>query len=258
MVANPKFKDGSIDFGGSIALTALLNNFIEVAANANFDQDNFNVGAGFVFNGGPFQLYAASDNILSAFQLTKSDNLALSLGMNFVFGRTLFKKKKKKKFKKRVEEVATSEDRMLEELLESQEEETPVEEETVETTSSNPEPIAVEEDSQEEVREEEVPEEEEDLDGEVILNGIAVDSKTNEKLTGISVEFYRLNPDGSREVLLFHGFYNGNISLHVKNTNDHVLVIKKQGYGIKEFKISQADIRGRSTVTKQFSLSKQG
>ena len=258
LVANPKFRSGSIDFGGSLALTAILNNFIEVAANANFDQDNFNVGAGFVFNGGPFQLYAASDNILSAFQLDKADYFAASLGVNFVFGRApLKKRKKKKKFKKPVEETLTREEMMMQELLDKENEAEAVDEPEEVVASSDSEPKNEERPEVSGEKEEEEPEEE-NYTGEVTLNGIAIDSKTNEKLTGISVEFYRLKSDGSREVLLFHGFYNGNINLHMQNTSDHILVIKKQGYGIKEFKITTAEVQGRSSVNKQFPMSKQG
>lgn len=259
-VANPKFRDGSIDFGGSIFFSALLNNFVEIAANANFDQDNFNAGLGFVFNGGPFQLYFASDNIFSAFQLTKSDNLAISTGMNFVFGRTnLKRKKKKKKFKKPVEETLTSEDRLMDELLNGGEEDTPAEEEATVAEEEVEEPEAAAAEETEEPEEETPADEEEEPESkEVVLNGIAVDDKTNEKLTGLSIEFYRVKSDGSREVLLFHSFYNGNINLQVDKDFDHIIVINKQGYGKKEFKINRNEVKGRSMVNKQFAMSKQG
>ncbi len=259
LVANPRFREGNVEFAGSAAFSALVNNYLEVALNANFDQDNFNVGAGFVFNGGPFQLYLASDNILSAFQLADADNLAISLGTNLVFGRRGLKRKKKKKFKKPVEETVTPEDRLLSALEEAETEE----EQETENTPENEiaaTPVETETPTTPEESVAETPEtaEEEEGEQEVTLNGIAIDNRTNEKLKGIAIEFYWITESGEREVLLFHAFYNGNISLHMQNSNDHVLVIKKQGYTIKEFKIPKSELTGKTTITKQFPMNKEG
>jgi len=44
-----------------------------------------NLGAGIGFRGGPFQLYAASDNIFSPFYPSQAKNMNLRLGINFIF-----------------------------------------------------------------------------------------------------------------------------------------------------------------------------
>lgn len=44
-----------------------------------------NLGAGVGFRGGPFQVYAASDNIFSPFYPSKAKNMNLRVGINFIF-----------------------------------------------------------------------------------------------------------------------------------------------------------------------------
>lgn len=46
----------------------------------------FNLGAGFIFKPGPFQLYLVTDNLASAFAIEKAKAINFRFGMNFVFG----------------------------------------------------------------------------------------------------------------------------------------------------------------------------
>jgi hypothetical protein len=59
-----------------------------------------NLGAGVGFRGGPFQVYAASDNIFSPFYPSKAKNMNLRVGINFIFDKQ--PKESKGKSSKRV------------------------------------------------------------------------------------------------------------------------------------------------------------
>jgi hypothetical protein len=45
-----------------------------------------NLGVGLGFRGGPFQIYAATDNVISPFYPSRAKNMNLRVGINFIFG----------------------------------------------------------------------------------------------------------------------------------------------------------------------------
>jgi hypothetical protein len=64
----------------------LLWKAISVTGSYSIMESTFdNLGAGIGFRGGPFQLYAASDNIISPFYPSKAKNMNLRVGINLIF-----------------------------------------------------------------------------------------------------------------------------------------------------------------------------
>ena len=59
------------------------------ATNGSYD----NIGTAIVLNLGAFQIYGSMDNILGLTQLDYAKNLAVSYGINFVFGKNKDKEK---------------------------------------------------------------------------------------------------------------------------------------------------------------------
>jgi len=45
-----------------------------------------NLGVGLGFRGGPFQIYAATDNVISPFYPSRAKNMNLRVGINFILG----------------------------------------------------------------------------------------------------------------------------------------------------------------------------
>ncbi len=64
----------------------LIGNGISLTGSYSIMESTFdNLGAGVAFRGGPFQIYAASDNIFSPFYPSQAKNMNLRLGINFIF-----------------------------------------------------------------------------------------------------------------------------------------------------------------------------
>jgi hypothetical protein len=82
----------SISLVGQYKVSKMLSASLSYSAyNGTFT----NIGAGLVFNGGPFQMYLTSDNLLG-FDVYGSKGVNFRFGTNFQFGRTDNNKKAKK------------------------------------------------------------------------------------------------------------------------------------------------------------------
>ena len=283
VMANARLLPDGLKVYNSVGFSAILNNYLEVVGNANFGEGRFGIGGGFAASAGPVQFYLAADNLPSAVAIGESKFLQVTGGLNVILGKErIKKKKKKKKFVPRPIEPGVAEndddddDESGKAQLTSIEEESQPNPEPAIDTYTEPDvaaPIVGTEETKEEkidsgpkalpadetittAEAEEEVEEKPELDRLLVLHGKTVDKGTNEHLTGVSVEFYKIKPDGSPQVMLLQAFYNGNILLHPDRNFPHVIYIRKQGYKTLEYKLSKAEMDGQSELTLRFPMSK--
>ena len=287
VMANARLLPDGLKLYNSIGFSAILNNYLEVVGNANFGEGRFGIGGGFAASAGPVQFYMAADNLPSAIAIGESKFLQITGGLNVVLGKQKIKKKKKKKkfvprpirpgVAKNDDEEKRDEEEGKAQLTSIEKEETPATpERAVETFTEPPvaaPAVATQENQEEKVdlggpkaspaeeikpaAEAEEVEEAPELDRLLILHGKTVDKGSNEHLTGVSVEFYKVKPDGSLQVMLLQAFYNGNILLHPDRNFPHVLYIRKQGYKTLEYKLSKGQMDGQSELNLRFSMTKR-
>ncbi len=283
LLANARFLPEGIKVYSSVGFSAVLNNYLEVVGNANYGEGAFSIGAGFSTYAGPVQFYLATDNLPAVFSIGQSKYVQATGGINVVLDRPKRKKKKKKKKyqrptkplepgkysksdrSKNKEEpeavLAADKVRPTKETNTYREPDVAapiVKENSNKKKATNridfgPDPKAAEE----VVKPAEEVEEEPELDRLVVLEGKTVDKSTNEHLTGISIEFYKLNPDGSREIKLLQAFYNGNIQLHPDRNYPHVLYIKKTGYKTLQYNLTPKQMQGKTSLRLRFPLVKR-
>ena len=290
----------------TLSVSSTINNYLAIAGNATYGKGSFQLGAGLVFNAGPLQMYAATDNVLGFINVEDTRQIQATGGINLLFGKPKPKRRKKGKTVEQREKERAKERKRKERkeerkakarfvrndlpkkdntaLKEDKVDETfqpkPIQTNTPTTTNAAAQinddqetDMLVREDVPDPILEEDYEENEgedliensnnlltnnfdydEDLELLLTLKGKAVDIETNEHLTGIAVEFYRVESNGSRNILLLHGFYNGNITLHPNRYYTHLLVVTKQGYEPGEFWVKPNDMKGLTELTKRFVL----
>ena len=310
LTGNTRLFEEDLEIYSTLSVSSNINNYLSVAGNATYGKGSFQLGAGLVFNAGPLQMYAATDNVLGFINIDETRQIQATGGINLLFGKPKPKRRKKgktveqrekerakaRKRKERKEERKAKARFVRNDLPEKKKTGT----EAIKDEDINPQPrplqtntpttantavqidaedpeinALVREDVPDPILEEDYVEneaEEEDLIGNsnnlltnnfdydedlellLTLKGKAVDAESNEHLTGIAVEFYRLESNGSRSILLLHGFYNGNITLHPNRYYTHLLVVSKQGYEPGEFWVKPNDMKGLTELTKRFVL----
>lgn len=298
-ITNIRSYRGEKEIYNTIAASAVLNNYLEVASNITFGKGGLNFGAGFVLNGGPMQFYVASDNLTSLLSVGEAKYLQGTAGINIVFGRPKRKIKKKKHHpnptRKLVEKEDDEQERRNLANKDNEEDNLKRENSSQEKESDQPKPVVVSENITTEAKDkpalisatnpsetvpppaeeiktttipvEDIPEateavvEEEEapveLERLVTLEGKTVDNATNEHLTGVTVEFYKVKPDNKLEVMLLTAFYNGNILLHPDRNFPHMIYIRKQGYKPYEYKLTPEEMSGKVSLNLRFALTKE-
>ena len=312
-VTNARINNGNTSLRTALTLNTKFSNYVEVATNVSFGDRGVNIGGGFVFTGGPLQLYLVSDHLGSLISYGSAEYIHFNGGINLVFGAPKFKKKKKKKkFVRKpsgpilvknetpveptptnsntdtyniVEQNETKEDFETNETSSpntsnestAQKEENNVVKEKVNTAPTNNKKAEFDDDNiefAENVNPEDIdenllgfdPEDEpliqknednKELDALVEFNSEALDNVTNEHLTGIVVEFYRVEEAGKKKVLLIKGFYNGYITLHPDRNYTHFVEIRKQGYQDLKYKLTPAEMAGESEINRSFVLKRR-
>ncbi len=80
--------DGQANFGGALSLNTQVQDIIGFSLVASkYQNESFDLGAGFNFNVGPVQFYAMTDNIISMVSKEGSHKLHGMAGINFIFGK---------------------------------------------------------------------------------------------------------------------------------------------------------------------------
>lgn len=235
VVLNPRFYLGEVDFGFGIGITTRVNKILQVGGNiSSFNKSTINFGAGAALNLGPAQLYLASDNILPIFAYNNSKTAHFNLGLTFNFGRQTrderyaeLNPKKKTEPKKKEESKEMLANTGTKPIRESEKKTTPPPSVTARG----------------------------DLPPSVSLVGTVFHGVSKEQLTGVVLEAYVQNADGTETLLTKRTFGNGIILLSLKRENNHRLVVRKAGYSPNETIISTDEMGGQVQLKKEFELN---
>ncbi len=251
LLVSPRFYNGRADWAFSLGLQHRLGRVLQVGLNyAAYNRSAFNLGAGLTLNAGPFQIFAASDNILSAFNLSNARNVQLNSGLNLTFGR-LTREEQLQNWRRKVPDIALKSKRdpisapsetaskpavaKAENQPETQREDTK-EIKTKSRTTPAPAPV------------------EEALKPYLSLLGTARSGTDGSALTGVGVEVYRVTPDGREELALITSFLDGNIKVPLQRDFSYRVVVKKPGYFDQEMRVSAAETAAKNEVRKEVTL----
>ncbi len=236
VVLNPRFYLGEIDFGFGVGITTRVNKILQVGGNvSSFNKSTINFGLGAALNLGPAQLYLASDNIIPIFAFSSAKTAHFNLGLTFNFGRQTRderyaelnpKKKADPKKKEEPKEVLAS---------------TSPKPKENDKKSSNPPGTTARAVV--------------DLPPSVSLVGTVFNGVSKEQLTGVALEVYVQNTDGTEALLTKRTFGNGIILLSLKRENSHRLVLRKNGFSPNETIISTDEMGGQVQLKKEFLLN---
>ena len=83
-----------------------------------------------------------------------------------------------------------------------------------------------------------------------VFNGVS-----KEQLTGVALEVYIQNADGTEALLTKRTFGNGIILLSLRRENNHRLVLRKAGFSPNEAIISTDEMGGQLQLKKEFELN---
>lgn len=236
VVLNPRFYLGEVDFGFGVGVTTRVNKILQVGGNiSSFNKSTINFGMGAALNLGPAQLYLASDNIIPIFAYNSSKTAHFNLGLTFNFGRQ-------------------TRDERYAELNPKKKSDPKKKEESKEVlANNNPKPVK-ENDKKSNVTPPSIAARG-DLPPTVSLVGTVFNGVSKEQLTGVALEVYSKNADGTETLLSKRTFGNGIILLSLKRENSHRLVLRKAGYTPNETIISTDEMGGQVQIKKEFELN---
>jgi Family of unknown function (DUF5723) len=234
VVLNPRFYLGEVDFGFGVGITTRVNKILQVGGNiSSFNKSTINFGAGAAFNLGPAQIYLASDNIIPIFAFSSSKTAHFNLGLTFNFGRqTRDERYAELNPKKKTEPKKKEEPKEL--LANTKPKENDKKSNNPPGTTSRA-PI--------------------ELPPSVSLVGTVFNGISKEQLTGVALEVYIKNNDGTEALLTKRTFGNGIILLSLRRENNHRLVIRKNGFSPNETIISTDEMGGQLQLKKEFELN---
>ncbi|MDX2071516.1 MAG: DUF5723 family protein [Haliscomenobacter sp.] len=234
VVLNPRFYLGEIDFGFGVGITTRVNKILQVGGNiSSFNKSTINFGAGAALNLGPAQLYLASDNIIPLFAFNSSKTAHFNLGLTFNFGRqTRDERYAELNPKKKAEPKKKEEPKEL--LASNKPKENDKKSNTPPGTTSRA-PV--------------------ELPPSVSLVGTVFNGISKEQLTGVALEVYIQNADGTEALLTKRTFGNGIILLSLRRENNHRLVLRKNGFSPNETIISTDEMGGQMQLKKEFELN---
>ena len=237
VVLNPKFYLGEVDFGFAVGMTTRVNKILQVGGNiSSFNKSTINFGVGAALNLGPAQLYVASDNVIPIFAFKSARTAHLNIGLTFNFGRqTRDDRIAELNGKKKVEKKKEPEKEVGKPYLannkpkENEKKTTP----PPSTTTAR----AV------------------DLPPSVSVVGTVFNGVSKEQLTGVALELFIQNDDGTEALLSKRTYGNGIILLSLKRDHNHRLILRKAGFSPTEAIISTDEMGGLVQLKKEFELS---
>ncbi len=258
LLINPRFYNGKTDWALSVALQHRLSRFLQAVVNySTYNRSAFNFGAGIALNAGPLQLYFASDNILPVFNLDNAKNAQFNTGLNLTFGR-MTREEQLEAWKTEVPALA------LKSKIE------PLEQEAI--TDIEAEPTSQQElnNQSEQKSKEELPAKKpkvksrpeatpapvvEEVKPYLSFAGIARSDNNDNALTGVSIELYRVQSDGSEELALINSFLDGNIKATLQRSQSYRMVVKKPGFADQEIRITPTEMAGKNELKKNVVLT---
>ena len=200
---------------------------------SSFNKSTINFGAGAALNLGPAQVYLASDNIIPIFAFSSSKTAHFNLGLTFNFGRqTRDERYAELNPKKKIDPKKKEEPKEV--LASTKPKENDKKPNNPPGTTSRA-PV--------------------DLPPSVSLVGTVFNGISKEQLTGVALEVYIQNADGTEALLTKRTFGNGIILLSLRRENNHRLVLRKNGFSPNETIISTDEMGGQLQLKKEFELN---
>ncbi|AEE51309.1 DUF5723 family protein [Haliscomenobacter hydrossis] len=234
VVLNPKFYLGEVDFGFGVGITTRVNKILQVGGNiSSFNKSTINFGVGTALNLGPAQLYLASDNIIPIFAFKSARTAHFNVGLTFNFGRQ------------------TREDRIAELTDKKKDDKKEKEANKTYLTSNKPK----ENDKKPNTPIHTTTARAVDLPPSVSVVGTVFNGVSKEQLTGVALEVFIQNDDGTEALLSKRTFGNGIILLSLKRDHNHRLILRKAGFSPTEAIISTDEMGGLVQLKKEFELS---
>lgn len=251
-IVNPRFYNHTSDWAFSLALQHRLNRWLQAVINySNYNKTGSNIGAGLALNGGPLQLYIATDNVLPIFNISNARNAQFNAGINLTFGRTT--RALQHDFVGGEMDDLVFVDSITNAEIEAEKPTAPTE--SLTTPAEKPAKSKKTKEIKEESTPPVTPAVAEALKPYLTLSGSAKVANSEASLEGIAVDVYRELPDGKEETVLFKSFLNGQISLSLQRTQTYKVIVKKPGYTPQEIRITPAEMQDKNELNKQFTLS---
>ena len=224
---NPRFYLGEIDFGIAVGVTSRVNKFLQVGGNiSSFNKASINFGLGTALNLGPAQLFFVTDNALAALSFKSAKTAHFNLGLTFNIGRqTRDDRIVELDGKKKVEKKKKEEDKPL----------------LAQNKNNKDEPKTVPRSVPPSLS--------------ISLIGTVFNSISKEQLTGISLEVFMQNEDGTEAVITKRTFGNGIILMSLKRDHNHRLVLRKSGFAPTEIILTTDEMGGLPQMKREFELT---
>lgn len=247
----PRFFEGETNLAVSFNAQTRLRRIFQIGVQYTMQGGDSWLGAGASLNLGPVQVFAASDNISSAFRFEQSQRAHVNFGMNLSFGRRT-KAEQQALWKPIVEE-----EEAFTELVEEEQELKPAKPARTKNTSRVNQPKAentMPEERTDKPQDASTPNPSASLTRYVTLVGNAKAQATGELVKGVQVDVFVRRADGTEQFLQTHHFFNGSINIPLERDRAYRIQAYKNGIGKQAILLNASALEGKNQLEQQFIL----
>jgi hypothetical protein len=250
LTINPRFHQQKTEMAYALGIHTRIKKMLQLGLNYAYFNSKSRLGAGLGLNLGPIQIFAATDDILSALRVPDVDYVHANAGISLSFGRrtrtaqlALFNpafaeqaprtpKPKPEKAAALPPPQAKSEKNIA---PPKPVKEKPVEAKPVEETPTVSIPAAT-------------------LNQYCTFRASAKDQQTKAPVNSVQVNIYAL--DGTQEELVFtRYFFSGNIEVPLERQRDYRIVIRHNAYQEATIRIDKADLARSNDIIRDIQLN---
>ena len=225
LLLHGQFFGPATKYAASVSASYNLGNaFSAVASYTATDNTYNNVGLGIMFDKGPFQMYAITDNILGV-NVSATRNIHARVGVNLTFGKRVIKPVELDKGGDLITEVVMVEPEPM------------VTVETVTEPEPEPDPIQV------------------PISPYIEFFGEVMDKETHLELPGVIVDVFVTGEDGMEEGPSSRLFNSSYFVKQLDRTANYRIVVKKAGYKDKELFVFKDDMGELPQIRNIFYLT---
>lgn len=238
LLLSPRFFEGETIIPLSFNVQTRLRRILQLNVGyTRFPQAPGALGVGASLNLGPVQVFAATDNILSALQFQTSQQAHANVGMSLAFGRRT-RAQQRALWQEDPSAEPSEQDGQPEakpQKKAAQPARQAVEDPTPAPTQPTPQATAT------------AP-----LNRFVVVSGTARTAQGGDAVKGIQADVFARLEDGTEKFVQTQFFFNGIVQIQLERGKSYRVSVSKNGVGKAETLISAAELEGKNVVEKVF------
>ncbi len=238
LLLSPRFFEGETIVPLSFNVQTRLRRILQLsAAYTRFPQGPAGLGVGVGLNLGPVQVFAATDNILSALQFQTSKQAHANVGMSLSFGRRTRAQQQvlwREPLSSEPEDGSAKQE--VQPKAKPQKEARPLRQPMREAPRMDTPPATAT-----------VP-----LNRFVVVSGTARTSPGSDPVQGVKADVFVQLEDGTEKFVQTQFFFNGMVQVQLERGKNYRISVSKNGVGKAEALVSAVELEGKNTLEKVF------